>query len=492
MSYLRNDLPGEKLIKRLPHLTISIRIHQGNNQIVVEGVRMLMRCIEELSNDGDVVLQIWRGRFFIQGEKIVYRRDTVNIIGEMLEYFTRRGLGGLCFLPSAWDADHESVVTFIRLMNECVKHSPSPAWLDLQLGKSRLSWVEILQKHDEGGEDDVQKTEQTFEPSAGEMASRAYLFALDTMEASSGDPAARMGGIRKARRLVQTIVDMAQEDSSLLLGLATAKDFNNFTYVHSVNVALLATCLGRRVGLSRVLLEALALCALYHDLGRLKGLEENFLDLGGAGSDESGRIKRHPLVSMREVLKMGLPQSLRARIIPGIFEHHLTCGLKGTPSTHFVDHPSLFGKILHIADMYESLTSETDPAIAQSLTPDEALRHMWSERGKNYDPLLMKHFVTMMGLYPIGTIVELNTGEKGVVMDYLNETDKTLPYVMLLKNDGKGGFSQGEKIDLASLDKPEGRPVRSIVKTLHFSELGINPSEFFHHGVGAAFDLPRV
>ena len=76
-------------------------------------------------------------------------------------------------------------------------------------------------------------------------------------------------GVRKARRLAQTIVDLVREDQSLVLGLATIKAYDDYTYAHSVNVSLLATCLGRYIGMSKVALEHLCVCGLFHDLGKV-------------------------------------------------------------------------------------------------------------------------------------------------------------------------------------------------------------------------------
>lgn len=484
MSYMKTDLPGEKLIKALYYVTSSARIHQDNNQLIKDGVAQLKACIGELSGSGDAAIQIWRGRFHIQGEKLAYRRDTFAVINEMLEYFSRRGLGGLCFLPQAAGASHESAVAFIRMLNECAKREDASGWLDLQLEKHGLSWVEIYRKPDESREGAGTGTGQGQEMSPGEKAQKAYFHAMDTLKAASGQSAGSMGGIRKARRLAQTIVDMARSDSALLLGMATRQDSDNRTYVHSVNVAFIATCLGRRAGLSRVSLEHLAVCALYHDLGRLGDIEETFLDDRGAGKGEPDRMERHSLIGVRETLKLNAPRPLRSRIVSGAFEHHLNCDLSGSPRTHYVQELTLFGKILRIADVYETLTSgQGKPSL--SFTPDEALRLMWTERGKSFDPLLMKYFVSMTGIYPVGTIVELSTGETGIVMDYLSEADRDLPCVMLLKDDGQGGFARGEKLDLASREGAGCVPGRTVTRTVHFSELGIQPSDFFQQGLQA-------
>jgi hypothetical protein len=191
---------------------------------------------------------------------------------------------------------------------------------------------------------------------------------------------------------------------------------------------------------------------------------------------------------VRKILNLDIPHSLRSRIILGPFEHHLNPDLSGYPKTHFVRELSLFGKILRIADVYDALTSERIDN-SSTLTPDEALRRMWSEKGRSFDTILLKNFINMMGIYPIGSIVELDGGEVGIVMDYPDESEKGLPVIMLIVDDGKGGKTQGELVDLATQGIDEKTPRRSIVRSIHFSQLGIDPSQFFQHEVGAYLNV---
>jgi HD-GYP domain-containing protein (c-di-GMP phosphodiesterase class II) len=340
--------------------------------------------------------------------------------------------------------------------------------------------VEVYRKPDESKEAAKRGEEDGAGMGREEKAQLTYFHALDLVTAAGRS--GTVGGIRKARRLAQNIVDLAMGGTTLLLGLATTKDLEDHVHVHSVNVAFIATCLGRRLGLSRVLLEHLALSALYHDLGRSERVKEEFFKQGGKAVESWDRTKRHSLVGIREIVRLNAPAPVRSRILPGVFEHHLNCDLTGHPKTHFVKSLTLYGKILRIADVYEVLTSERGSS-PQALTPDEALRHMWSDRGKRFDPLLMKLFVAMMGIYPIGSIVELSTGERGIVMDYLSESDLTQPYVLLLEDDGRGGLAPGKKIDLASPDAFVDGRARVVKRTLHFSELGIQPSEYFQKGL---------
>jgi HD-GYP domain-containing protein (c-di-GMP phosphodiesterase class II) len=320
-----------------------------------------------------------------------------------------------------------------------------------------------------------------------EKAWNTYYYALKTVKEVAEKASKGIAGVRKARRLAQTIVDLVREDNSLMLGLATIKDYDDYTYTHSVNVALLATCLGRHVGLSQVFLEHLAVCGLFHDLGKVEISKNILLKPGELDIEEWDKMRKHPLIGVRKILRLQAPHSLRSRIILGPFEHHLNPDMTGYPKTHFMKKISLIGRILHIVDVYEALTSDRSYR-PRAFSHNEALRRMWSERGKNFDPLLLKIFIHMIGIYPIGSILELDSGEIGLVFDYPDESEKALPLLILLVDDDKGGLTRGEKINLATQGQDEGLPKRNIVRSIPSSLLGIQPSRFFLQEIGALGD----
>jgi HD-GYP domain-containing protein (c-di-GMP phosphodiesterase class II) len=287
-----------------------------------------------------------------------------------------------------------------------------------------------------------------------------------------------MVGIRKSRRIAQNLVDMIQEDSTLMIGLTTLKDYDNYLYAHSVNVALLAACLGRHIDLSDIALEHLVICGLFHDLGKIDVPKEILLKHGTLTDEEWDLLKAHPVIGVRKILMLNATPSLRSRIILGPFEHHLNLDMTGYPRTLFIGHLSLIGKILHITDVYEAMTAETVYR-PKSFTPDEALRQMWESAGNIFDTILLKRFIHMMGIYPIGSVVELSDGSTGLVMDYPNEDERSLPLVLRLLNDGKGNWQRGEMIYLADQIIKEGSNPLNIVRGISPAKLHIHPAEFF-------------
>jgi HD-GYP domain-containing protein (c-di-GMP phosphodiesterase class II) len=465
-------LSGTQLIRAFYHLVNAVRLHQDNNQLIKDCVAKFNSVISEISADDDITIQIWRGRFHIQGERLLYRRDNYTIINELLDYFSRRGLGGLCLFATFRNTHMENLLTLIRLLNESVKHDESLAWLNGQMEEAGFSWVEFYKVQDENA--------PNLDSEHKEMAWNTYLASMNVVKEVAEKVSGGIAGVRKARRLAQTIVDLVHEDYSLMLGLATIRDYDDYTYTHSVNVAFFATCLGRYVGLSQIFLEHLAVCGLFHDLGKVGVSKEILLKPGGLNSEEWDTMRRHPLIGTRKILRLQAPHSLKSRIILGPFEHHLNPDLTGYPKTHFMKQISLFGKILRIVDVYEALTAERSYR-PRSYSPDEALRQMWTERGRSFDVPLLKSFINMMGVYPIGSVLEMDTGEIGLVMDYPDESKKTLPLIMLLNSDRKGGYISGELVNLADQGNRSDVTPRSIVRGLHALRLGIEPSQYFMH-----------
>jgi len=97
---------------------------------------------------------------------------------------------------------------------------------------------------------------------------------------------------------------------------------------------------------------------------------------------------------------------------------------------------------------------------------------------KDFDPVLLKVFVNMIGIFPVGTLVELDTGEMGLVIETPEETMKERPRILVLVSDGKDGFTKGDATNLAQRDPDTGLFSRNIVRSMHPGKYGIQPAEF--------------
>jgi HD-GYP domain-containing protein (c-di-GMP phosphodiesterase class II) len=386
----------------------------------------------------------------------------------MYHFFESRKLSGICFHSDHKNFSFKNILCFARILNAALEKESPIVWIIEELKKMAFSWVEILQ---------IPNTkEQDFERK--EMARKTYAYALTSVkEVAQKINSQRQAGVRKLKRLVQNMVDTLSEDESVLLGLSTMRDYDDYTYTHSVNVAILSLCLGKRIGLSRISLSHLAICGLVHDLGKLD-IPKKVLNKPGKLTDEEFKvIQMHPIKSVNQIIKLRAPTDLKAKILLPPFEHHLKYDLSGYPRVHNKKSVSLFGRIITIADVFDALTS---PRIYRptAVSPDRALDILLKGSGKDFDPILLKVFINMLGVYPVGTLLKLDSGEFGIVVNCPENGQPGRPIIVLLVRDDNGKFKKGNSVDLSEKDSEKDSFKRNILKSLHPATLGIQPADF--------------
>jgi HD-GYP domain-containing protein (c-di-GMP phosphodiesterase class II) len=467
---------GHDFLRALYHTLNTVRMYQDNNQLVQNSVHAFTGLLNELTVSGDISLLLYRSRFHLGGEKLPYRRNAAVVIYNMMEFFSKRGIGSVTFSSDSHDASHDQIITFMRLFNDAIRAPNHLEWLEEKLKENNIFWIQVFPRQNE----DEMFNEENLEEQKYEKARINYFQAIESVREVANKVTQGMVGVRKTRRLAQNIVDMVQVDSALMIGMATIKDYDDYTYTHSVNVTLLATCLGRHIELSDITLEHLTICGLFHDLGKVDVPKEILFKNGELTNGEWDLIKAHPVTGVRKILMLNANPSLRSRIILGPFEHHLNVDMTGYPHTMFTDNLSLIGKILHIADVYEAMTHERVYR-DNFFTPDSVLKKMWEEAGTTFDRILLKRFIHMMGIYPIGSVVELSNGGFGLVMDYPDENERSQPLVLTLVRDNDGNWQRGETIYLADQKMQEGSEPLNIKRVIPPAQLRINPAEFFLH-----------
>jgi hypothetical protein len=140
---------GGRFIKAFHHMISTVKIHQDNNQLIKDSIKHFAKALSEISGGMELEVLLWRGRFFIQGEKLHYRKESFALINEMMDYFPQRGLRGLIFHPTFKESSLKDFVIFARLLNESAGRDDPPTWLDKQFKAYELMWVEILKEMDE-------------------------------------------------------------------------------------------------------------------------------------------------------------------------------------------------------------------------------------------------------------------------------------------------------------------------------------------------------
>jgi HD-GYP domain-containing protein (c-di-GMP phosphodiesterase class II) len=375
-----------------------------------------------------------------------------------------------------------------------VNESDSAEWLEIELNKEQFSWVEPILLSEDELEDAIPAEEQAKKQLETEVdhseekdreqdkkrkALQAYGYALNSLqEVSQKVSTDKRASIKKALRMVHIMIDTVMDDNNVLLSLSTIRDYDDYTFTHSLNVAILSMCLGQRIGLSKSLLETLSLSAMFHDLGKIDVPKKILNKPGKLSEQEFKEMRNHSIYSVRQIILLKASQKRRAAMMLPPFEHHLKYDLSGYPQTPRKKPLSLFGRIICIADVFDAITAKR---IYRSfpISPDRALGIMQEGSGKDFDPVLLKVFINMIGVYPIGTLLKLDKDEMGLVAKYGGESgnEKEL-WVQLLIPQEQGGFTKGELLNLGPLNEETKSFNRPVMESLHPAAFNIQPADF--------------
>ncbi len=308
---------------------------------------------------------------------------------------------------------------------------------------------------------------------AAGAARRAFLHAVNVVE----DLMTRVRDgqevdFEEPKRVVQGLAEQVISDAQTLFELSLLQNFDAYTYAHCVNVCVYSVAIGNRLGLSRESLSDLGFGALFHDVGKAK-LPRELIDKPGAFDDREWQIvRRHPALGAQSLLAMRRPlDRTLARAISIAFEHHLGMKGQGYPVLLQPRRQELFSRICAVADAFDAMTSGRVYSKGAK-SPDEALRRMVQRAGIDFDPLLLRLFINVVGIFPIGSALQLETGERGVVARN-SSADLLHPQIVVFA-DRDGEKTRSELVDLGRQRPGAAESRRSISKTLDPRKAGID------------------
>lgn len=224
----------------------------------------------------------------------------------------------------------------------------------------------------------------------------------------------RLGKIPSSTEAVSVMGDMVKlmiSDPDTLFALSMLKDYDNYTFTHSVNVSVISLAVGRACGLNEEELRTLGLGALLHDLGKLKVDVGIITKPGRLTSEEFAEIKKHPDTGAGLVLEM---EGVTSEVVDIVLGHHLRFDRSGYPEDSQRKTMSSMIDMTAIADTYDALT--TLRSYQRPQTPRQALERLRQLSGSALHPDFVEKFSTSLGTYPVGTLVRLDTNELGLVV----------------------------------------------------------------------------
>jgi len=306
-------------------------------------------------------------------------------------------------------------------------------------------------------------------------ATQAYDVALEGMNEVLKD--IRNGGgvnVDKVKDVVAPMVESVLRNQDAMGWLVYLRKRDEYTYNHSIASSVWALVLGRHLGFDRHALDTLAMGGV-------------LLDIGKARIPESITMKTDPLTEEEQaIMRMHVDYGLEiAKITPGVTNeviamvasHHERHDGSGYPNGLTGTAIPVFGRIAGLVDCYDAMTTNRPYAAAKSSY--DAIRELNVMAGKQFQAEMVEQFVQALGMFPTGSLVELNTGEVGIVIKQ-NRIRRLRPSVMLLLDAEKQALKNNRIIDLRKLPSDErNRKSRWIVQGYEAGAFGIDPKDYF-------------
>ncbi len=466
LSDIKRTVPDNEAKDLINHIAVAMKtaqIHQLDNVAVTNVIKKLLAILNPLISSGTVTLELVGEFFHLNSDRVRYSMEHIINFDFLIKEFRKRELGAIVFKDTLHENDVKALLTAITTSG--FSDTPFETLFEALENVPQIEMEKLRKIKEYNGEFDRKQ-----------IVKKTYFNAVSITKGTlkkikEGEKI----NLKKTKRVVETIVDQIIEEKSLLFGMTTVKDYDEYTYNHSVNVSILAIALGHRIGLAKKKLTELGLSALLHDIGKIE-IPVEILNKTTEFTDEDWKVMvQHPIWGASAIFKLkGIDRSSMGAVIAA-FEHHLNYDLSGYPKLKNRISLDLFSKIIAIVDQYDAMTSSRVYSRIP-IPPDKALHIMIERSGIQLDPYLLKIFINMVGVYPVGSLVMLDTNELGLVFESNTNSDFTnRPRVLVIVDNS--GARVKNVVDLMKKDK-NGNYRRSIVKSLDPNQYKINLAEY--------------
>ncbi|HUL48990.1 MAG TPA: HD domain-containing phosphohydrolase [Gemmatimonadales bacterium] len=451
----------------------SLKLYPLENAQVQKALDELAATTKHLLDvEREVELRIQGEFMFVNSTRLRLDLDNYASFSHILGVFRQCGIGAVRIDEGV---DRKQLQQFVSLLLSYAAKETNPnkiQELGQRLGDSGVTFISVeppLETDEDVDDEERQK----------EAAKRTYARSVAvTKEVINSIRMGRTANVKKVKRAVQAIVDQVLNNEASLVGLTTLRDYDEYTFTHSVNVCIFSVALGRKLGFSKLQLFDIGIAALFHDVGKSR-VPLEVLNKDGGLSDEEWRIMTaHPWLGVLTLFGLRGYGEIPYRGMVVAYEHHMKTDLTGYPKSIRPRALSIFSKIVAVADGFDAATSrrvyQTVP-----IQPDQVLKEMWENPRRGYDPVVVKAFINLIGIYPVGTCVILDTYEVAIVHAANADVNHVhRPVVRIVTTPDGGLQTPGILFDLAQVDASGNHP-RTIVKVTDPEKYGITISDYF-------------
>jgi HD-GYP domain-containing protein (c-di-GMP phosphodiesterase class II) len=470
-AYLR--VAGREFLVHLYTALRSLKLYPLENPVVQKALDDLVATADQIiSREQELEIRVTGEFIFVNSTRLRLDLDNYASFSHVLSVLRTIGIG---VVRGEQGIDRREWTGFLSLLlTTAARDQAANRFFELQgrLKEANITHVAIEPpiESDDAVEDDQHLKEQS---------KRTYQRSVAvTKEVINSVRMGRVTSVKKVKRAVQAIVDQVLADETSLIGLTTLRDYDDYTFTHSVNVCIFSVALGRKIGLNKLQLYDLGMAALFHDVGKSR-VPLEVLNKDGSLNDEEWRIMQaHPWLGVLTLFGLRGYGEIPYRSMIGTYEHHMKIDLTGYPKSVRPRRMSIFSKIIAVADGFDAATSRRSYQTAP-LQPDEVLREMWENPRRGYEPVLVKAFINLIGVYPAGTMVILDSYELALVQGANPNVEFVHRPVVRIISDTSGTLIHpGATADLAEKGE-DGNFLRSIIKVTNPDKYGVRVSDYF-------------
>ena len=323
------------------------------------------------------------------------------------------------------------------------------------------------------------------EPTAGDIQNRLKLredfqqarvcfeSAADTLDKVFDSlRAGRQGDMGAVREAVNPLIEGVFRNQEAVAALLRLKESGDYRYHHGVSMAIWAAILGRHIGLHRDELEKLAIGCAMCDVGMTQLPSELLGQAENLSEEQRKVIKAHPTIGAQMVSES---KDVDFEVLAIIENHHERMDGSGYPRGMEGASIPILARIAGLVDTYDAMITQRPYAVAR--TSHEAAQELIDCKGSLFQDALVEQFVQAIGLFPTGTVVELNTGEVGIVVKQ-NRTRRLKPEVVIILDEDRQKREPLSIIDLAN-QRIAAEGERWIARELLPGSHGINSEDYF-------------
>lgn len=276
--------------------------------------------------------------------------------------------------------------------------------------------------------------------------------------------------IKAVKGAVEPILDSMIRNSDAFVWMVKMQQHDSYTYDHSVQNCALGIAFGRHMGLNKRGLQTLAMGLLLMDVGKAKLPQDLLTKQSALTSEEVVEMQKHVEYSV-EILKK--TEGINENVINIALTHHERYDGSGYPNNLVGVQTPIYGRIAAIIDCYDAMTTSTP--YRKAVSEHAALQNIYNLRDQYFQQELVEQFLQCMGVYPTGSLVELSTGEVGIILSQ-NVKQRLKPKIMMVLDEQKQQYAERRIIDLAEQSEDSSGMPLHISKGLDQGEHGIDTS----------------